>query len=98
MQAPEAHLTQRTYNIGALAFTPAQLARAVQRAVPGFEVAFEPDFRQEIADTWPRQLDDSADLLEWVREQVSSYPDAVLAIGTSRSAAGAWSAAAFPRR
>ena len=65
MQAPEARLTQRTYNIGALAFTPAQLARAVQRAVPGFEVAFEPDFRQEIADTWPRQLDDSAARRDW---------------------------------
>ena len=48
---------------GASAFTEAYADALMMKA--RFEVAFEPDFRQEIADTWPRQLDDSAARRDW---------------------------------
>ena len=65
MEADSQHLTQRTYNIGALAFTPRQLANSICGYLPGFSITYNPDFRQGIAETWPTQLDDSAARRDW---------------------------------
>ena len=65
MEADSKHLTQRTYNIGALAFTPRQLANSICGYLPGFSITYNPDFRQGIAETWPTQLDDSAARRDW---------------------------------
>lgn len=48
MEASEQRLTQRTYNIHAMDFTPTELAAAICRYVPGLQLAFVPDSRQEI--------------------------------------------------
>ena len=65
IQADDASLTQRTYNIGALSFTPRELAASIEKRVPGFTIDYSPDFRQRIAETWPQQLDDSAARRDW---------------------------------
>ena len=65
IEADPACLTQRTYNIGAISFTPEQLAASISARLPTFEISYEPDFRQAIADTWPRQLDDSIARRDW---------------------------------
>lgn len=53
------------YNVGALSFTPEQLTAEIQKHIPSFEATYEPDDRQEIADSWPDDIDDSAAREDW---------------------------------
>lgn len=65
LEAPAQTLTQRTYNITGFSFTPEELAVAIQKRIPDFKMAYSPDFRQAIADSWPRSLDDSPARKDW---------------------------------
>ena len=67
MEADAGRLRHRNaFNVTAMQFTPAVLAREIARHVPGFEIDYEVDpVRQRIADSWPRRLDDSAAQEEW---------------------------------
>ena len=38
---------------------------SIRKAVPAFEIAYKPDSRQAIADTWPKSLDDSRATSDW---------------------------------
>jgi len=53
------------FNVGSLSFTAGELAAEISKHIPGFRVSYEPDFRQAIADSWPRSVDDSAAREEW---------------------------------
>ena len=54
------------FNVNSMSFTPAELADAIRRRVPGFTIEYEIDpLRQAIADSWPNSLDDSAAREEW---------------------------------
>lgn len=66
MQADAGRITVRTsYNIGAASFTAGELAEALERRVSGFRVRFQPDARQEIADSWPSTVDDTKAREDW---------------------------------
>jgi threonine 3-dehydrogenase len=65
MEADPAKLTRRTYNLGAMAFTPADLSDSIKLEIPEFEMLYEPDFRQAIADTWPKKIDDGEATKDW---------------------------------
>ncbi|MFQ5844306.1 MAG: NAD-dependent epimerase/dehydratase family protein [Planctomycetota bacterium] len=64
--APAESLTRCVYNIAAISPTAAEIADAVRRRVPGADIIFRPDpGRQEILDSWPHELDDTAARSEW---------------------------------
>jgi nucleoside-diphosphate-sugar epimerase len=66
MDAPADALGVRhAYNLAGVSFTPAEIAAAIAAALPGFEMGYAPDFRQAIADSWPRSIDDSAARADW---------------------------------
>ena len=54
-----------SYNLAGISFTPRQIAAAIGRQVPGFTVHYEPDFRQAIAASWPRSIDDGPAQRDW---------------------------------
>jgi threonine 3-dehydrogenase len=65
LEAPSEKLTQRVYNVAGFSFTPAQIAAEIKKHVPNFSVTYAPDFRQKIADSWPKSLDDSNARKDW---------------------------------
>ena len=66
MEAPADKVTIRSsYNVAGVSFNPRELAAAIARAVPAFQIAYKPDERQAIAETWPKGLDDSRASADW---------------------------------
>lgn len=65
MEANPDKLTVRTsYNIAAISFTVTELAEAINKKVK-VEVSYNPDHRQDIADSWPKSIDDSQAREDW---------------------------------
>ncbi len=64
MQAPKMD-TYVSYNIGAFSFSPKELAVAIKKQIPEFKIRYNPDSRQEIAETWPESVDDSQARKDW---------------------------------
>ena len=66
MEAPLENLVHHSdFNLGAMSFSAEELAASIKMHIPEFECTYEPDFRQAIADSWPRSVDDSAAREEW---------------------------------
>lgn len=66
MEAPSVQIRVRSsYNVAGISFTPHELAQAIRRRVPQFEVRYHPDHRQAIAASWPHSLDDSHARADW---------------------------------
>jgi nucleoside-diphosphate-sugar epimerase len=53
------------FNMASMSFSAGELAAEIKKHIPEFEVVYEPDSRQAIADSWPRSIDDSAAREEW---------------------------------
>ena len=53
------------FNLAAMSFSAGELAAEIKKHIPDFICEYKPDFRQEIADSWPRTIDDSAAREEW---------------------------------
>ena len=66
MEAPAEQVPIRSsYNLSGFSFSPAELVEAIQQYLPHFECNYAPDFRQEIADSWPASIDDESAQLDW---------------------------------
>ncbi|MCO5260202.1 MAG: NAD-dependent epimerase/dehydratase family protein [Crocinitomicaceae bacterium] len=66
MDAPTETLTVRSsYNFSGCSFTPTEIANEIKQLMPEFEITYKPDFRQEIADSWPGSIDDTVARKDW---------------------------------
>ena len=66
MDAPGEKVAIRSsYNVAGVSFNPRELACAIRKVRPDFEIVYKPDSRQQIADTWPKSLDDSRATSDW---------------------------------
>ena len=66
MEAPEENIKERSaYNLAAMSFTPKEMAENIKAVLPKFKIAYEPDFRQEIANSWPSSIDDTTAQNDW---------------------------------
>ena len=54
-----------SYNLAGCSFTPSDLANEIKKHLPDFKMDYKPDFRQAIADSWPKSIDDSAASTDW---------------------------------
>ncbi|MCD6141521.1 NAD-dependent epimerase/dehydratase family protein [Candidatus Bipolaricaulota bacterium] len=53
------------FNLAGMSFSAEELALEIKKHIPEFTYEFHPDFRQEIADSWPKRIDDAAAREEW---------------------------------
>jgi nucleoside-diphosphate-sugar epimerase len=75
MEAPFSQLEHHAdFNLAGLSFSPEELVAEIKTHMPEFTCDYEPDFRQEIADSWPRTIDDSAAREEWGWEPKYDLP------------------------
>ncbi len=66
MEAESSRLKVRSsYNVAAMSFSPDMISRSIQKILPGFTITYTPDFRQQIAATWPQSIDDSVAQAQW---------------------------------
>jgi nucleoside-diphosphate-sugar epimerase len=66
MEAPAKNIKVRTsYNLSSMSFSPAEIGAEIKKHIPEFEMSYQPDYRQAIADSWPKSIDDSVAREEW---------------------------------
>jgi len=78
MAAPADAIKERgSYNLAGCSFTPAEIAAEIRKHIPGFEISYAPDFRQQIAASWPRSIDDSVARTHWGWQARYGLPEMV---------------------
>lgn len=66
MEAPEEQIKSRmAYNFGAVSFSPKEIAASIQKHIPDFSISYAPDERQNIANGWPKSIDDATARADW---------------------------------
>ena len=66
MEADARNITIRTsYNISGMSFSPKEITEEIKNHIPGFKTIYKPDYRQMIAESWPRSIDDSVAKKDW---------------------------------
>jgi nucleoside-diphosphate-sugar epimerase len=66
MEADSDALTVRSsYNIGAMSFSPGDIAAEIKKHICDFTISYKPDSRQHIADSWPKSIDDTDAKRDW---------------------------------
>ncbi len=66
MHAPAEQVKVRSsYNLGAMSFSPKEIAASIRKHIPDFAITYKPDSRQQIADSWPQSIDDCAARQDW---------------------------------
>ncbi len=63
--SPEKIKIRSSYNVAGMSFCPAEIAAEIKKHIPEFEITYNPDFRQAIADSWPKSINDSVARIDW---------------------------------
>jgi len=65
-EAPKEKVKVRnSYNLAGISFDPTTIAASIAGHIEGFEMDCVPDFRENIAASWPASIDDSAAQADW---------------------------------
>lgn len=76
MQAETEDIKIRSsYNLAAVSFTPEDMAESIKKHIPEFEISYNPDYRQDIANTWPKSINDSYARQDWKWKHQFSLDD-----------------------
>ena len=66
MEAPAKNISIHTsYNVSGMSFSPKEIAASIQQHIPDFSISYKPDYRQNIANSWPQSIDDSVARNDW---------------------------------
>lgn len=66
MEAPAEKVKIRSsYNLAGVSFTPKQISDEIKKHISDFEITYNPDFRQAIANSWPSSIDDTHAQKDW---------------------------------
>jgi nucleoside-diphosphate-sugar epimerase len=66
MAAPASSIKIRSsYNLSGMSFSPQEIFECIKLQYPNFTINYKPDFRQQIADTWPKSIDDACAQKDW---------------------------------
>lgn len=66
METNAENITVRTsYNISGMSFSPQEIAQEIKKHIPSFVISYTPDYRQQIAESWPQSIDDSIAQRDW---------------------------------
>tara|TARA_A100001011_G_scaffold289305_1_gene300469 strand:+ start:134 stop:1069 length:936 start_codon:yes stop_codon:yes gene_type:complete len=75
MEAPSEKVSIRSsYNLNATSFSPAELTAEIKKHINGLQVRYHPDYRQLIAETWPRSIDDQSARIDWGWKEAFGLP------------------------
>jgi nucleoside-diphosphate-sugar epimerase len=65
-EADFAQLKQHSnFNFAAISFSCAEIAAEIKKHIPEFTIEYKPDFRQAIANSWPKSIDDQEARTQW---------------------------------
>ena len=65
LEADNSKLKRRVYNLTGISFSAGEIAAEIKKHIPEFKIEYKADFRQAIADSWPKTIDDSLAREEW---------------------------------
>jgi nucleoside-diphosphate-sugar epimerase len=66
MEAERSKLSiHSAYNLGGISVNPCEIYEDIKKHIPDFSISYKPDFRQEIAESWPKSIDDTVARQDW---------------------------------
>lgn len=78
MHAPAEKIKIRgAYNLSGISFNPKEIAAEIKKHIPDFTITYKPDFRQAIADSWPKSINDQEARDHWGWKEKYDLPKLV---------------------
>lgn len=54
-----------SYNLAGISFSPVEISEEIKKYIPDFSISYTPDFRQVIANSWPKSINESQACKDW---------------------------------